>query len=117
MNHKLLGDFGEKISKKYLERLDYEIIKTNFSCRQGEIDIIAFDREELVFIEVKTRINKKFGYAIEAVNGLKQKHIRTVAQYFVYKYNLENYFMRFDIIEIYLERKKYFLNHVKNVMW
>jgi len=117
MNNKLLGNWGERVAKKYLEKLKYKVIKTNFICKQGEIDIIAFDGKELVFIEVKTRISKEFGYAIEAVNNLKQNHIRKVARYFVYKHDLENFCMRFDIIEIYLEKKKYFLNHIKNVMW
>lgn len=117
MNHKLLGSFGEKIAKKYLEYLNYKIIKTNFVCKQGEIDIIALEGEEVIFVEVKTRINRNYGYAIDAVDYPKQNHIKRVAKYFVYKYHLEKYCIRFDIIEIYMKEKKYLLNHVKNVMW
>ena len=117
MNNKKVGTFGENLVKKYLEKIGYKIIQTNFRCRQGEIDIIAIDKKELVFIEVKTRGNQKFGYAVEAVNKYKQSHIKRVTEYFVYKNNLENVCIRFDIIEVYFKERKYYLNHIKNVLW
>lgn len=117
MNNKNIGNLGEKIAKKYLEKLDYKIVVTNFYCKQGEIDIVAIDKKEIVFVEVKTRLNKKFGNAVEAVNIEKQKHIKKATQYYVYKNHLENRFIRFDIIEVYLMPEKYALNHIKNVLW
>ena len=117
MNNKIIGNLGENIVKKYLEKSNYKIIETNFACKQGEIDIIAIDKKEIVFLEIKTRLNKKFGYPVEAVNSNKEKHIKSAAKYFIYKYNLEKNYMRFDIIEVYLKEQKYFLNHLKNVLW
>lgn len=117
MNNKIIGNIGENIVKKYLERLNYKILKTNFTCRQGEIDIIAKYEQEIIFVEVKTRINKHFGYAIEAVDINKQKHIKNVTKYFIYKYNLQKYYIRFDVIEVYLKKESYYLNHIKNVLW
>ena len=70
-----LGKAGEDVSCIYLEQIGYRIIERNFHCRQGEIDIIAKDRDEYVFIEVKTRSNTFFGRPKEAVNRPKQKHI------------------------------------------
>ena len=90
MNKKQLGDFGEKIACKYLKRLNYKLIETNFRSKQGEIDIIAEDNKELVFIEVKTRHNTKYGKAIEAVNYQKQKHIYKTAEYYIYKNSIKN---------------------------
>ena len=69
------GKIGEDISIKYLENLGYTIIEKNFMAVQGEIDIIAKDNKELVFIEVKTRTNMLFGRPVEAVNLQKQKHL------------------------------------------
>ena len=117
MNNKILGNLGESLVRKYLERMNYKIIQTNFACKQGEIDIIAKDKKEMVFIEVKTRENQKFGYAVESVNTNKQKHIKNATQYFIYKYHLEKYYIRFDIIEVYLYKKKYYIHHLKNVLW
>jgi putative endonuclease len=112
---KELGNIGEDISSKYLEQIGYEIIERNFICRQGEIDIIAKDKDEYVFIEVKTRSNVCFGRPREAVNTDKQKHIYKATKYYLHIHNLDNCFVRFDVIEIYLKRNKYRLNHLKQV--
>ena len=61
--------------KVFLKKLDYVIITQNYRCSQGEIDIIATDKNELVFVEVKTRCSKKYGEAREAVNQYKKKHM------------------------------------------
>lgn len=95
--------------------MGYEIIDRNFSCRQGEIDIIAKDKEEYVFIEVKTRSNLCFGRPIEAVDNYKQKHIFKSTRYYLHIHKLDNAFVRFDVIEIYLVEKKYKLRHLKGV--
>ena len=52
---KELGNIGEQIAAEYLENNNYQIIKRNFYCKNGEIDIIAKDNNEFVFVEVKTR--------------------------------------------------------------
>ena len=117
MNKKSFGNLGEELVKKYLIEMNYKIIQTNFICKQGEIDIIAQCKKELIFIEVKTRANRNFGYGIESVDRNKQKHIKQATKYFIYKNNLENTCIRFDIIEVYLYKKRYYINHIKNVMW
>lgn len=116
-NKKDIGNLGENIAKKYLENMEYRIITTNFRCKQGEIDIIAVDGEEVVFVEVKTRKNMNYGYAIDSIDYKKKSHIYKASKYFVYKYKLEKFCIRFDIVEIYLKENKYILNHLKNVLW
>lgn len=111
-----LGKYGEEISKQYLLKLGYEIIETNFSCKQGEIDIIATDKNEIVFIEVKTRSNFKYGLPAEAVDINKQKHITKAAKYYVYINKLENEYIRFDIIEVYIKNTVLKINHLKQVI-
>lgn len=112
-----LGRQGEIVAKKYLEHQDYFIITRNFKCASGEIDIIAIDKNELVFVEVKTRCNQKYGEARDAVGQIKKKHIKKAARYYIYKYHLENKFIRFDVIEAYLKGNKFFINHIKNTLW
>lgn len=68
-----------------------------------------------MFIEVKTRSNLCFGKAREAVDGYKQNHIYKTAKYYLYKNHLEENYVRFDVIEIYLKKDKYKLSHLKNV--
>ena len=112
----ILGNNGEKIASEYLEKNHYEIIKRNFRCKQGEIDIIAYDNKnrEYVFVEVKTRTNFKYGKPVDSVNKMKQKHIVSATKYYIYLHNLENKYIRFDIIEIY-KKDQYIINHIKNV--
>jgi putative endonuclease len=112
----ILGNNGEKIASEYLEKNHYEIIKRNFRCKQGEIDIIAYDNKnrEYVFVEVKTRTNFEYGKPVDSVNKMKQKHIVSATKYYMYLHNLENKYIRFDIIEIY-KKDQYIINHIKNV--
>lgn len=113
MNNRELGQYGENIACKYLESKNYKILERNFSCKQGEIDIIAKDKNEIVFVEVKTRRSMKYGRPSEAVNKLKQKHILEVSKYYLYKNYLMSTALRFDVIEVYLEKQKVFINHIK----
>ena len=110
-----MGNIGEELSSKYLENIGYKIIERNFRCKQGEIDIIAKDGEEYVFVEVKTRSNLCFGKPREAVDEYKKNHICKTVKYYIHKNNIENEYMRFDVIEIYISKNKYKLSHLKNV--
>ena len=110
-----LGKTGEEIGTQYLINNGYKLIIRNFRCRQGEIDIIAKDKDEIVFIEVKTRRNTNYGYPIDAVDKRKQKHILNASQYYVYKNKLEKRKIRFDVIEIY-KKDKFYINHIKNIL-
>ena len=117
MNAKQIeGRIGEDEATKYLQRLGYKIICNNFRCIQGEIDIIAQDDDELVFIEVKTRSTKLYGEARDAVDGRKQKHIYEAARYYLYKYRLEGVFTRVDVIEVYMRKCGFSINHLKQVL-
>lgn len=112
-----LGRKGEKETARFLERLDYSIVSRNYKCSYGEIDIIARDKEELVFVEVKTRCSKKYGEAREAVNQYKKKHIKKAAAYYIYKNRLESQLTRFDVIEVYVKEDKMYLKHIQNTLW
>ena len=83
----------------------------------AEIDIIAIDKNEYVFIEVKTRISNKYGNPIESVNENKIKHIIKAANYYVYKNNLESKHIRFDVIEVYIGKKENNIKQVKNLFF
>lgn len=115
---KEIGKWGENLACKYLEENNYKIIERNFLCRQGEMDIIAKDnkKKEIVFIEVKTRSNLKYGNPSEAVNRLKQKHMRQVARYFMYINSINNVPTRFDVIEVYIHKQRENINHIRQIL-
>lgn len=116
MNKDNIGFEGENIACNYLEISGCEILERNFSCNSGEIDIIVKDKEELVFIEVKTRRTSKYGNPIDAVDLNKIKHILKTAKFYVHINNLEREFIRFDIIEIYIKNNEIKINQIKNIM-
>lgn len=100
MYNKDKGNIGENIAKNYLIGQGYKIVKTNFHNPIGEIDIIAYDNDSLVFIEVKYRKTATFGLPREAVNSTKQNKIRLVATSYIKSHRLFNKPCRFDIVEI-----------------
>ena len=99
-NKKLLGDFGEDAACSFLKRKRYRIECRNFSCRIGEIDIIARKGAFIVFAEVKLRRNADFGEAKEFVTPRKQRRVIAAAEYWLMKHPTELQ-PRFDVIEVY----------------
>lgn len=112
----IIGKIGEDIAESYLIKNNYEIIERNFSCRQGEIDIIAKYKNEIIFIEVKTRSNNKYGNPIDAVTYFKKNHMLKSIQYYLFSKKLEDCFIRIDIIEVYKKGDRFFINHIKNAI-
>lgn len=112
---KTLGNKGEELASDFLIEKGYKIIDRNFRAANGEIDIIAIDKKEIVFVEVKTRRNMLYGEAIDAITPIKKKHILNTAKFYLYKNNLRKVPIRFDIIEVYVYRENQNINHIKNV--
>ena len=92
-----LGQKGEGLACKFLEQKGYRIISRNFKTSLGEIDIIAKDKETLVFIEVKTRESLQYGHPFEAVTRQKRRKIANVATLYLKKLK-EIPACRFDIV-------------------
>lgn len=103
--NKVLGNFGEDLASSYLEENGYKVLERNFSCRAGEIDIIALDGDSVVFIEVKTRTSERFGMPSEAVSFSKQKKLVKTALYYLQCRRLLDYMSRFDVIEIIVDEE------------
>lgn len=105
MKRKALGTWGEKTAKEYLQGQGYQILETNFRCREGEIDIIARDGEYLVFVEVRTRKGSEFGTPEESITTAKKKKLISLA--FVYLQNHSNLpsLWRFDVVAIELNQE------------
>lgn len=96
-----IGNEYENKAVEYLNKAGYRIIERNFYCKQGEIDIIAEDREYLVFIEVKYRRDTNKGYPVDAVNYIKKNRIIKTAKYYMYKNHIgDNQSVRFDVLSI-----------------
>lgn len=97
--HNDLGKQGEQAAVDYLKTKGYKILETNWRYEKSEIDIIAKYKEEIIFVEVKTRSSKNFGYPEEAVDNKKQNQISNAAGNFLRENKLKQS-VRFDIISL-----------------
>ena len=97
---KISGSWGEALAAVYLRKKKYKILAVGYQCRFGEIDLIAKNRKNLIFVEVKLRKNADFAAAREYVDRKKQDRLRITASIYLSQ-NPTNLQPRFDIIEIY----------------
>ena len=100
MNTRVVGRWGEDVAAKYLSNHKYKIVDRNFTCHYGEIDLIVWDGESVIFVEVKSRKDDGFGLPREAVNWHKQQKIVKCANYWLYKNRQTGVPVRFDVVEI-----------------
>ncbi|MGA1868690.1 MAG: YraN family protein [bacterium] len=96
----IIGKWGEKKAAEYLTTCGYTIENVNFRCSLGEIDIIGWDKDTLVFVEVKTRKTDTFGDARESINYSKRRKISRVALYYMKMNHIRDVNCRFDVITI-----------------
>jgi len=103
-SRKELGRRGEELAVEYLKRKQYKILCCNYSSRLGEIDIIARNSGDLVFVEVKTRSTDAFGSPAAAVTRRKQQQIIKVAQLYLQSKKLEESSVRFDVVSVIIDK-------------
>ena len=101
---KELGAKGEEVAVNYLKSRGYRIVERNYRIRFGEIDIIAEQGDDLVFIEVKTRSGTLFGSPFESVTKQKQKQLSKVALEYINKQGFHDRPARFDVVGIELQK-------------
>lgn len=115
--HNVTGNSGEKIAVSYLQRKGFRVLETNWRIEKWEIDIIAQDRSERVFIEVKTRFNDAYGTPAEAITPKKQQHLINAANLYVLQEDYEGP-LRFDVIGIYLQKgKQPVIEHIEDAFY
>ena len=104
---------GEDVAIEYLNRKQYKIVSKGFRFLRGEIDIIAYDGDTLVFVEVKTRKNSRFAQPEESVTPAKRKQLRRVAQGYLLREHLQDVECRFDVLSLsYDELEGYTIKHI-----
>ncbi len=97
-----LGRTGERLAAEELTRQGYRFIERNFRCCHGEIDLIAEDANDLIFIEVKTRRGNAYGLPEEAVTPRKQQKLVQVATYYLDLHACSERSWRIDVVAVQL---------------
>jgi putative endonuclease len=95
-----IGRKGEEAAARLLRRSGYKVLARNYRCRHGEIDIVAFEDGEYVFVEVKTRVTDEKGSALDAVTPAKQRKLARVAEQYLAERGLEDRPCRFDVVAV-----------------
>lgn len=109
-------DLWELIAIKYLKSKNYKILDTNFKFwRFWEIDIIAKNKEKIIFIEVKYRENLFFWTPEEAVTKSKLKKLKGSIEFYLMKNNYDFENTEFNVIAILKQEKSYKITHYKNL--
>ena len=111
------GDDGESAAVRFFEKNRWRIIARNYSCKLGEIDIIAEhpDKKHISFIEVKTRKNTKFGLPCEFVGRNKQRRLKRTAEVFLFQNPYyRNHEMSMDIFEVLKNNGNIYVRHIPN---
>ncbi len=97
--HLKQGEDAEKACCKFLRSQGLKLIDKNFSCRQGEIDLIMLDKSVLVFVEVRFRKNDRFGGGLASITPAKQQKLRKTAELYLQK-NTRYENARFDVVSM-----------------
>ena len=108
------GALGEQYAEKFLKKQGYKILKKNYHCKLGEIDIIARDGGEIVFVEVKTRPVNPYVPGMYAVDRKKREHILRTAAWYLSESSCTLQ-PRMDVIEVELDGadRPVGVNHIK----
>ena len=111
-----IGKYGENLAKEFLIKNGYKIIEQNYKySKYGEIDIIAIDKDELCFIEVKTRRQERFGTPFEAITKEKLVKIYSCIKKYTMATKLKYKRARIDAISIEFKDENPIIKHIKNI--
>jgi putative endonuclease len=104
-NHnQLVGGYGERLACRYLVSQGLELLDRNWRSRAGELDVVARDGDDLVFVEVKTRRSTRYGHPAEAVVPAKARRLRRLAGLWLAANGMRGERIRFDVISVLLGR-------------
>jgi len=105
MKRRETGILGEKIARDFLTNRGYRILETNYRCPHGEVDIIAWHRDCLVFVEVRTKRSLKFGSPEESITPAKKEHLIATAWHYQQTLDQPPPLWRIDIVAVELDRQ------------
>ena len=109
-----IGKSGEAAAVRFLKKNGYKILEQNYRTQLGEIDIIAKDRQTIVFIEVKTRRSLEYGSPKRAVTPKKRRNISMTALYYLKVNNQSHAEARFDVVTVFSRGGQIDIDIIKN---
>jgi putative endonuclease len=112
----VLGKDGEQAAAEYLQTAGFRILDRNWRCAEGEIDIVAVERQVFVVCEVKTRTGDRYGTPLESVSRLKRNRLRRLAVRWLTAHGVRFDQVRVDVVGIAVDPAgEYTIEHVRGV--
>lgn len=111
--HNLLGNKGEMLASRYLLDKGYAVLHYNWRSGHKEIDLIAKERDTLVFVEVKSRTSELYGNAEDAVDDRKMRLLISAAESYIKRFKIDLKF-RFDVITVIGNCEPYRIEHIED---
>jgi putative endonuclease len=108
-----LGQRGEAMADAFVRALGWRVVARNFRCRAGEIDLVALDRDTVVFLEVRSRSGDGRGTPLESVDGRKQAQVVRVARHFLALHGWHERAARFDVVGVRFDAEPPAVEHVR----
>ncbi len=118
MKRRDTGILGERLARDFLVEKGYSILETNFRSPEGEVDIVAQDKDCLVFVEVRTKRSHSFGTPEESITPTKMEKLRIAAAYYRQLHDDSPSLCRIDVVAVELDNKNKPLRiaHIENAV-
>lgn len=117
-NTRKTGSIGEDIAVTFLEENGYTVLDRNYAFERSEVDIVAYNQKEIIFVEVKMRSSLSYGRPEDAVTEEKKKSIYKAAEAWMYERKMEGAPVRFDVVAIMKESgEKAEIDHFENAFF
>ena len=112
-----IGKFGQQLAAQFLLKKGYQLLASNYHCQAGELDLILIDNQQIVFVEVKTRLSTDFGLPEEAINQTKKEKLYQASLDYLEQEQINHDNWRIDCLAIEIDKhnKKAKIRHHKNI--
>jgi putative endonuclease len=111
-----LGDLGEAAAQRFLLGKGYKVLAAKYRCRWGEVDLVAQDGPELVFVEVRTRRSTVYGTPEESLTPAKARRLLASSQHYLQRLAAPDTPWRIDLVTVRVERDGLVIHHLPHAI-
>lgn len=116
-SNQIIGQQGENTAVQFLESLGYTILERNYKFDRCEVDIVAQDKNTLVFVEVKAGKSTRYGAPELRVDRRKEKQLAIAAEGYLTQHPMDDFDCRFDVISVTWDHGRAAVEHIREAFW
>jgi putative endonuclease len=111
-----LGDRGEEAARQFLQAKGYQVLAAKYRCQWGEVDLVAQEGDELVFVEVRTRRSAAFGTPEESLTPAKVRHLLAACQHYLQQHQAADLPWRIDLVSVRVWGQGTVIDHLRHAV-